>query len=133
VIPPYTEADWQREWEDGRALQCPQCGSSEDFGPRQGVRPDRSFRPYRACKRCGLAQDADGRSPPYQTALMAHDCDGNVAAGTRCRGCGLRLRSAGPHVCIRIVREGDAFTCPECGTSLREGHRRPWPERGPWR
>ena len=58
-VPPYTEADWQREWDDGRPLSCPRCGSSDDFGPRQGVRADRSFRPYRACKRCGMFQEAD--------------------------------------------------------------------------
>jgi uncharacterized Zn finger protein len=132
AIPPYSEADWQAEWEAGRPLACPRCGSSDDFGPRHGVQADRTFRRYRACKRCGLFQEADGRSPPYQTLLMVHDCDGRVAPDTQCRGCGLRLKAGGRHLCPRIVREGDVFTCPECGTVLGEEHRQPWPERGPW-
>jgi len=131
AIPPYSPAEWEREWDAGRPLPCPQCGSSEDFGPRQSILADRSFRRYRSCKRCGMCQEADGRSPPYQTALTAHDCDGKVAADAQCRCCGLRIRTGGRHLCPRIVREGEAFTCPECGTVLGEQHRRPWPVRGP--
>lgn len=63
---------------------------------------------------------------------MIHDCDGNVAVDGQCRGCGLRIRTGGRHQCPRIVREGEAFTCPECGTALGESHRRSWPEPGPW-
>jgi uncharacterized Zn finger protein len=132
VLPPYSQADWQREWDADLPLQCPRCGSGEDFGPRQAVLADRSFRRYRACKQCGMFQEADGRSLPHQTVLMAHDCDSQVGADAQCRGCGLRVRTGGRHLCHRIVREDEVFTCPECGTVLSEEHRRPWPERGPW-
>jgi uncharacterized Zn finger protein len=129
-MPVYTEADWQRDWDAGLPLQCPSCGSSEDFGPRQGVRANRTFRRYRACKRCGLAQEADGSSAPYQTILMIHECHGHIEVDAQCRGCGLRIRTGGHHLCPRIVREGEGFTCPECGTVLGEEHVRPWPEAG---
>ena len=131
VMSSYSPADWQRDWEEGRPLPCPSCGSSENFGPRQAMLPDRSFRMFRSCKRCGMCQEADGRSPPYQTVLMAHECTGKVAADAQCRGCGMRLRNGGRHLCPRIVREGEVFTCPECGTVLREEHRRPWPTTPP--
>jgi hypothetical protein len=132
MIPPYSPADWQREWDAGLKLQCPRCGNGGDFGPRQAVLADRSFRCYRACKRCGIFQEADGRSPPYQTFLTAHDCNSRVGADAQCRGCGTRLRAGGRHLCARIVREDEVFTCPECGTVLGEEYRRPWPEPGPW-
>jgi hypothetical protein len=132
VIPPYSQADWQLQWDAGRRLQCPRCGSSDDFGPRQSILADRSFRRYRACKQCGMVQEADGLSPPYQTHLVVHDCDGKVGADAQCRGCGLRIRTGGRHRCPRIVREGEGFTCPECGTVLSEEHRQPWPAPGPW-
>jgi uncharacterized Zn finger protein len=127
VIPVYSQADWQRDWDASHPLECPGCGSSGNFGPRQAILADRAFRRFRSCKRCGMCQEADGRSPPYQTVLMAHDCDAKVAADAQCRGCGMRLRSGGRHLCPRIVREGEVFTCPECGTVLGEQHRRPWP------
>ena len=123
----YSQADWERDWEAGRPLPCPSCGSSENFGPRQAILPDRSFRRFRSCKRCGMCQEADGRSLPYQTLLMAHECDGKIGADAQCRGCGMRLRNGGRHLCPRIVREGETFVCPECGTALTEAHRRPWP------
>jgi transcription elongation factor Elf1 len=131
-IQPYSPGDWQLEWDAGQKLHCPRCGSEDEFGPRQAVLADRTFRRYRGCKQCGLFQEADGQSAPYQTALLAHDCRGNVGADAQCRGCGLRIRSGGRHLCTRIVRAGEAFTCPECGTALSEQHRRPWPQQGPW-
>jgi hypothetical protein len=131
VIPPYTEADWQRDWEAGAKLSCPRCGSDEDYAARQAVQPDRTFRRYRACKRCGMFQEADG-TKAYQTFMMVHECDGNVGADAQCRGCGLRIRNGGKHRCPRIVREGETFTCPECATTLSHRHILPWPEQGPW-
>ena len=127
LIPFYSQADWQRDWDAGAPLQCPGCGSSDNCGPRQAMLADRSFRMFRSCKRCGMCQEADGRSPPYQTVLMAHECEGKVGADAQCRGCGMRLRTGGRHLCPRIVRAGEVFTCPECGTTLTEEHRRPWP------
>jgi uncharacterized Zn finger protein len=129
---PYAEAEWQREWDAGVPLACPRCGSSEDFGPRQGVRPNRTFRRYRACRRCGLFQEADGESPPYQAVLLVHECTGSIEVDAQCRSCGLRVRTGGRHMCPRIVREGESLTCPECGTVVAEPHRRPWPLPGPW-
>lgn len=128
----YSELEWQRDWDAGVVLACPRCGSREDFGPRHGVRVDRTFRRYRSCKRCGLAQEADGVSGPYQTFLAIHECHGRVEVDAQCRGCGLRIRSRGPHLCPRIIREGESFACPECGTVLTEEYRRLWPEPGPW-
>jgi uncharacterized Zn finger protein len=127
----YSPADWERDWDAGRPLQCPSCGSSDNFGARQAMLPDRSFRRFRSCKRCGLCQEADGRSPPYQTVLMAHECTGRIAADAQCRACGMRVRNSSGHLCPRIVREGEAFTCPECGTVLGDEHRRPWPVTSP--
>ena len=127
----YSPADWERDWDAGRPLQCPSCGSSDNFGARQAMLPDRSFRRFRSCKRCGLCQEADGRSPPYQTVLMAHECTGRIAADAQCRACGMRVRNSSGHLCPRIVREGEAFTCPECGTVLGDEHRRLWPVTSP--
>jgi uncharacterized Zn finger protein len=126
-MPFYSQADWQRDWDTGGSLECPSCGSSDNFGPRQAILADRSFRNFRSCKRCGICQEADGQSAPYQTVLLAHDCAGTIAADAQCRGCGMRLRNGGRHLCPRIVREGETFTCPECGTVLTDAHRRPWP------
>jgi len=127
---PYSPADWQLEWDAGHKLTCPRCASDEDFGPRQTVQPDRSFRRFRACKRCGLFQEADGLSPAYQTVLLVHRCTIRET-GLQCRSCGRRPRS-GQHDCARIVREGESFTCPECGTVVTSDHILPWPEKGPW-
>jgi uncharacterized Zn finger protein len=127
VIPPYSPAEWQRDWDDGRPLACPSCGSSDNFSARQAMLPDRSFRRFRSCKRCGMFQEADGASAPYQTILMAHECDAKIAADAQCRACGMRVRNGGRHLCPRIIREGESFTCPECGTVLGDEHRKPWP------
>jgi len=131
-IPSYSETAWQAEWEAGRETRCPRCGSEGEFGPRQAVLPDRSFRRYRGCKQCGLFQEADGCSPPYQTILLRHECNGQVGADAQCRGCGLRVRAGGRHRCTRIVRVGERFTCPECGIALADEHEHPWPQPGPW-
>jgi predicted RNA-binding Zn-ribbon protein involved in translation (DUF1610 family) len=129
-IPAYTSTDWQLEWDAGQKLRCPRCGSDEDFGPRQSVQPDRSFRHFRACKRCGLFQDADGHSEWYQTVLLVHKCQ-TRGADAQCKSCGRRPRSS-EHDCARIVREGESFVCPECGITVGNEHMHPWPESGPW-
>lgn len=125
----YSPADWQREWDEGHKLKCPRCGSDEDFGPRQTFQADRTFRRFRACKRCGLFQEADG-SPPYQTVLLVHQCTISET-GLQCRSCGRRPRT-GQHDCARIVREGESFNCPQCGTLVSAAHALAWPERGPF-
>lgn len=129
----YTAADWERDWEAAHKLACPRCGSDEDFGPRQAVLADRTFRRYRACKRCGLCQEADGQSLPYQTIAVAHECTARVPPGLQCRSCGKRPRSGASHLCARILRENEAYTCPECGTVIAERHHLPWANPGPWK
>lgn len=133
AIPPYSESDWQREWDDGQKLPCPRCASPEDCGPRLAVLPDRSFRRYRACKRCGLCQEADGVSAPYHTIAVAHECLPASGADAQCRSCGKRPRKGGGHLCARILRELLPFNCAECGTRIGEQHVLPWAEPGPWR
>ena len=130
-LPPYSETDWQREWDAGGKPPCPRCGNADDYGPRQTILADRSFRHFRACKRCGMFQEADG-SAPYQTFLLVHECTAPVGADAQCRTCGRRPRKGASHLCPRVVREGETFTCPECGTTLGQEHVQPWPERGPW-
>ena len=129
----YSPAEWQEDWDAGGKPACPRCGNSEDYGPRQVVLADRSFRRFRGCKRCGMFQEADGRSPPYQTVLLVHECTAKIAADAQCRACGLRPRKgAGSHLCPRVVRAGEAARCAECGLALGPLHVRPWPEPGPW-
>jgi hypothetical protein len=134
VTAPYTPSDWQRDWDDGAHLACPRCGSADDYGARQVVLADRSFRKFRGCKRCGLFQEADGVSPPYQTVLLVHECGASIAADSQCKACGMRPRkgTSGRHACPRVVREGESITCAECGLRLGPAHARPWPEPGPW-
>jgi hypothetical protein len=130
-LAPYSLADWERDWDDSAKLPCPRCGNSEDYGARQSVLADRSFRRYRACKRCGMFQEADGHSAPYQTVLLVHECGEHLGADSQCRSCGMRPRKGGTgkHLCPRIVREGETFSCLECGTKLGEQHQKDWPEK----
>jgi hypothetical protein len=75
---PYTEADWQADFErvdQGEPLTCPDCGALGDYGPRD----DGQGRHYRACKMCGFWQEADG-SPAYRCWMSTHKCDPGLDA-----------------------------------------------------
>ncbi len=130
----YSLTDWLHDYR-AKALPCPRCGHDEDYGARHddpyGTKPPDDVRYYRACKCCGMFQRADGASMPYETRMHVHVCLSRVAAGAECRGCG-NVRDGRPwHLCPRIIPDGEAFTCPECRTSITGDHAIRWPERGP--
>jgi len=61
-IPPYTPDDWAADRLTAVALTCPNCGRSDDYGPREATLDDaHTLRRYRGCKVCGFWQEADGR------------------------------------------------------------------------
>ena len=131
----YSRTDWFHDHGAKTALPCPRCGRDDDYGPRHdddGTKPAELVRHYRACKVCGMFQEADGAAMPYETRAHLHVCLSRVVAGAKCRGCG-GVRDGRPwHLCARIIPMGEPFTCEECGTRITEEHAIPWPEAGPW-
>jgi DNA-directed RNA polymerase subunit RPC12/RpoP len=129
VIGPYSEADWQRDVGAPRPLACPDCGHSENFGPKKRGTPEHH---YRACKVCGFWQDADGMSAPFRCRLTAHVCFGTFASARDCGGCGNAMpQGVRWHLCARILAPRERWRCPECGTRVLTAHTIPWAVKRP--
>lgn len=131
---PYSLTDWLHDAGSGGGLPCPRCGHDEDYGLRDdaATATPENVRYYRASKVCGMFQEADGRSDPYETTITVHLCLSSVAASAVCRGCGIVREGRAWHLCPRILAAGEAFTCPECDTNPADEHTIPWAAPGPW-
>lgn len=71
---PYSLTDWLHDAGSGGGLPCPRCGHDEDYGLRDdaATATPENVGYYRACKVCGMFQEADGRSDPYETTITVH-------------------------------------------------------------
>jgi hypothetical protein len=131
VIPPYSEADWQRDRQAeaaGEHLHCPNCERDEWFHP-VGIPPsDGSRRKYRACKVCGFWQEANGSSA-YRCLMTVHTCLGSIPAGRRCEYCGAWGPRKWHPGCWRILPANELGTtrCQYCDVPLTTQHVIPWP------
>ncbi len=126
---PYTEEDWHA---DTAARKCPDCGSSNDYGPRKHPKADGSLRRYRMCKRCGFTQEADG-SAPYRCFLTVHHCVAEIQEGDQCTSCP-KWGPVNEHDCARVLAPKEikerSYRHDVCGTVLGEEHVIHWPLRG---
>ena len=128
---PYTLQHWQEDGVFqglGGALDCPDCGSAADFGPRKAQRSDGSTRLYRGCKTCGFWQEADGWSLAYRCWFAGHMCNTLFNQDRECGGCGNVIRAGTTcHTCRRVLTPNEMFTCPECQVLINERFMLPWP------
>ena len=112
-FPPYDEKQWQaddalRKAGEFHRLVCPDCDFSGD--PRwYGPHDDKQGRHYRACKKCGFWQEADGTSA-YRCWMAMHLCE-----------------QLHPTAWILTPKE-DSYLCQICETWIGREHAVPWPE-----
>lgn len=83
------------------------------------------------CKMCGLTQEADGESDPYQSHCTVHACRGEIPEGKQCSSCAAWGERTF-HWCARAVTTEELeglkpYRHQECGTVLSHEHRVPWP------
>jgi len=138
---PYTERDWERDEGQrrvGARPVCPDCGSSDDFGPRAHEQADGPERHYRACKACGFWQEADG-SPPYRVWLATHFCVVRLLPGhvvVACPACGQTIVraydvDAVAHRCGKYLTPREpGFSCVNCGQFIDRSFMEPLPSLG---
>ena len=130
MIGPYTESEWQRDWQaltTGNRLDCPDCGRGENFGPLARRGPGTLDIHYRGCKVCGFWQLADGRSAPYRARMTIHLCLGAFTSQRDCGGCGNAMPAGlAYHLCPRVLDPDETRVCPECRTVVGPRHAIPW-------
>ncbi len=114
-FPPYDEKQWQaddalKKVGEFHRLVCPDCNFSGD--PRwYGPRDDKQGRHYRACKKCGFWQEADGTSA-YRCWMAMHLCE-----------------QLHPTAWILTPKE-PGYLCQSCKTWIGREHSVPWPQLG---
>lgn len=125
----YSPSDWLLD--QSTPLDCPDCGSSRDYGPRCAPRAAGAHRLYRACKDCGFWQEADG-APPYRCWKSEHVCTRRVHADYSCPFCGQVLIGSAEgkdasHRCGKyLLPSEDGYDCTTCGTWQGRETTAPW-------
>jgi len=120
---PYVQEAWDADRAaeaSGVPLSCPDCLSSDWFHPVAAPLSGGLERHYRACKRCGFWQEADG-TPAYRTWQSTHKCVAQANSQPVCAHCGTTVAPDPAtgllvHPCGKyLLPTEDGYVCATCG------------------
>ena len=135
---PYVEEAWQADLAleaSGLVLTCPDCQGTGWFHPVAAPLPDARERHYRACKRCGFWQEADG-TDAYRTWKSIHICVSRPTAPFNCAFCDTTITpeastGVATHQCGKYLRPTEGgYLCTTCGVWQGRETLTPWPVLG---